>query len=204
LRHPLLGPLGLRAAGMKPAVGQAMTVRTYFFGCVSFLTLVLGSSAALAEKREGHASAALLAGYGTTNDENVLGLGAGVRLGYSFGFGLYTGVVGLAHLGTHDGDSPRNHSQSVRAELGYELHLQPIVLRPSLRAGVAYVTTSFDENGSFVSPDVGLGISLLYPIGRCFVGADFDARTLTRPVHNGDNYYSHLSAAGYATLGYNF
>ena len=68
--HPLLGPLGLRGPGMKPAVGQVMMVRTYFFGCVSFLTLVLGSSAALAEKREGHASAALLAGYGTTNDEN--------------------------------------------------------------------------------------------------------------------------------------
>jgi len=190
-------------AGMKPAVGQAMMTWTYFAG-VTFLTLVLSSSAALAEEREGHASAALLAGYGTTNQENVIGFGAGVRLGYSFGFGLYTGVVGLAHLGTHEGDSPRNHSQSVRAEAGYDFHLQPILLRPSLRAGVAYVSTSYDDKGSFVSPDLGLGISLLYPIGRCFIGADFDARLLTRPVHNGDFYYSHLSAAGYATLGYNF
>ena len=177
--------------------------RTYL-GCVSVLSLILSSSAALAEEREGHASAALLAGYGTTNQENVIGFGAGVRLGYSFGFGLYTGVVGLAHLGTHEGDSPRNHSQSVRAEAGYDFHLQPILLRPSLRAGVAYVSTSYDDKGSFVSPDLGLGISLLYPIGRCFIGADFDARLLTRPVHNGDFYYSHLSAAGYATLGYNF
>jgi len=180
-----------------------MMPRTYF-ACVSFLTLVLSSSGAFAEEREGHASAALLVGYGTTNHENVLGLGAGVRFGYSFGFGLYTGVIGLAHLGTHHEDSPRNHSQSVRGELGYELRLDHIVIRPSLRAGVAHVTTSFDEQGSFVSPDLGLGLSLLYPIGHCFVGADFDARMLTRSVHNGDNLYPHVSAAGYATLGYDF
>ena len=180
-----------------------MMTRTYF-GCVSFLTVILSSGAALAEKRKGQASAALLAGYGTTNNENVIGLGAGVRLGYSFGFGLYTGVVGLAHLGTHDGDSPRNHSQSVRGELGYELHLQPIVLRPSLRAGVAHVSTSFDNRGGFVTPDVGLGFSLLYPVGDWFIGADAETRALTGMVRQSDNYHSHVTAAAYATLGYTF
>lgn len=180
-----------------------MKTSTYF-AWVSFVTLVLGTNAAFAEKRDGHTSIALLAGYGMTNDENVLGLGAGVRFGYSFGFGLYTGVVGLAHLGTHQEDSPRNDSESVRAELGYELHLSPVVLRPSLRAGVAHVTTSFDEQGSFVSPDLGLGVALLYPIGNCFIGADFDTRMLTRNVENGDNFYPHVTAAVYATVGYNF
>jgi len=165
------------------------------------------ATATSASASEGGPSLALLLGYGVSTPEpNLLGPGLGFRAGYTFDSGIYVGVLGLAHLGSHDeGESEvRHHAQSARAELGYDFSIFRLTLRPSLRAGGALVTTARDVDGRFVSPELGVGMTLMIPLGRVFLGADLEGRFFTRLVNNGDNSYSVVSVGAYGTLGYRF
>ena len=178
-----------------------------FAALLAFSCLALLAFPAFAADPEGHVSLGLLAGYGVATEPNVLGPGAGVRLGYTFPFGLYTGVVGLAHLGTQDDgepNTPHHRAQSLRAELGYDIHVPYFTLRPALSFGAARVDTTRDDVRHFITPDFGLGLSLLHPIGHYFIGASAEARYLSRPVHNGDDFFPIETFAAYGTVGYTF
>jgi hypothetical protein len=146
-------------------------------------------------------------GFGTTFDEsNVLGPGIGARVGYAAESGLYIGLLGLAHFGSHDEFEPEveHYSESLRLELGYAIEIFPLELRPSFRVGVARVTTARDVDGRFSSPDVGVGATLLVRLSGPFVGFDTEARYFPRAVDNGDNAYVITTAAVYAVGGYRF
>ena len=98
----------------------------------------------------------------------------------------------------------RHYSESLRLELGYAIEIFPLELRPSLRVGMARVTTPRDVDGRFWSPDVGFGATLLVRLSGPFVGVDTEARYLLRAVDNGDNAYVITTAAVYAVGGYRF
>jgi hypothetical protein len=175
-------------------------------GFLAAAAVISTSTTTFASERDGGASIELLAGYGISGDANVLGPGLGLRTGYTFDVGLYTGILGLAHLGSSDPGEPdvRHHAQSVRGELGYAFSLPVLTLRPSLRAGVAFVTTTRDVDDGFTSPDLGIGVTLLVPIGSFLLGADVEGRIFTRLVDNGDNFYQITTLGAYAVAGYVF
>jgi hypothetical protein len=172
------------------------------------LILILGLSpaSALASESDEGASIALLAGYGQSSGENVLGWGAGFRAGYRLDFGLYLGALALAHLGSSDEGEPdvKHHAQSVRGEVGYEFRIEKLYLRPTLRAGAALVTTARDVDGEFVSPDAGLGLTVLQRLDDWLVGIDAEGRVFTRLVDNGDNAYQIATLGGYLSFGRQF
>jgi hypothetical protein len=172
------------------------------------LTLVFSASLTSASQSHGGGSIAALLGYGVTtgNNANLLGPGLGFRAGYSCPCGLYAGALTVLHVGSHDPGEPeaRHRAQSLRAELGYEFWIAPVTLRPTLRVGAAWVKTVRDVDGHFVSPDLGLGLTLLVPIDRWFIGVDADARYLSRLVQNGDNLYVNTTLASYLTAGLAF
>jgi hypothetical protein len=172
------------------------------------LALALTLGATLTSASQSGVSVAALLGYGVTTSHgaNLLGPGLGLRAGYTCGCGLYAGALASLHLGSHDPDEPdvRHRAQGVRAELGYEFDLHVLALRPTLRAGAGFVSTPRDVDGHFVSPDLGLGLTLLVPLDSFFIGADADARLFSRPVDNGDNLYSNLTVASYLTAGLSF
>jgi len=70
--------------------------------------------------------------------------------------------------------------------------------------GAAWITTPRDVEGSFGSPDLGLGLTLLVPVESARLGVDAEARMFTRLVDNGDNAFSIASVAAYAVAGYAF
>jgi hypothetical protein len=150
--------------------------------------------------------AAALAGYGVSSGVNVIGPGLGLRLGCLADPGVYLGALGLVHFGSSDeGESDvRHYSQSVRLELGYEIDLGPLDLRPALRGGLTHVRTPRDIDGRFWSPDLGLGVTVLVQLDGPFLGFDVDARFLTRLIENGDTLFSIAAVAGYWVVGYRF
>jgi len=156
-------------------------------------------------------SMAALLGYGTSGDEergkpNVLGLGGGLRVGVTLRQRAYLGVLGLLHAGTSDAweRTQRHRLHSVGAELGYVARIETITLRPSLRAGAAFVFTTRDVDDYFGSAFAGVGLTVLHPIQHVLLGIDVEARVLERPVNNGDNEYRIATLAGYLTAGYRF
>jgi hypothetical protein len=176
------------------------------FWSITVVLTVLFASPCLAANDEGGAELAGLVGHGTSGDANILGLGVGARLGYSAKARYYVGLSGLYHFGSHDDFEPeaRHHSESFRGEVGYDVHVFPLVLRPSFRAGFTHVTTTRDVDGSFLSPDLGLGATLMVRLDGPFVGLDAEARMLTRLVNNGDNMYGIVGFGVYAVGGYRF
>lgn len=183
---------------MKPA----------FFSLLFSIALAIDPARAAAT--ESAASVALLAGYGDSNQENMLGPGLGLRGGYRFESGVYAGGLVLTHLGSKDdfeddvGDGVAHHAQSLRAELGYSFGVPEIEVRPSVRAGFALATTARDLGGPFISPELGLGLTLLIPVNKVFFGVDVEGRYFSRHVSNGDASYSITSLGAYATVGYQF
>jgi hypothetical protein len=152
------------------------------------------------------AEVAALAGYGVSNDPNVIGPGLGLRFGGVASYGFYLGLSGLVHFGSSDEGEPDVHhySQSLRAELGYEIDLGPLDVRPTLRAGGSHVTTPRDVSGSFWSPELAAGATLLVRLDGPYVGFDAEARVLTRLVQNGDTLYTVSGIAAYWVAGYRF
>jgi len=168
--------------------------------------LVAHPREALASESDGGAEVAGLLGYGASSEPNVLGLGLGLRLGVVASYGLYVGAAGLVHFGSSDEGEPdvRHYSQSLRVEVGYEIELGPLDLRPTLRAGGSHVTTPRDVNGAFWSPELALGATVLVRLDGPYLGFDAEARYLTRLVVSGDTQYSIGGIAAYWVIGYRF
>jgi hypothetical protein len=181
--------------------------RAKTIGLLVLTASVLYAPAGVAAERRGGIEAAAMAGYGTSNEPNIVGPGLGLRFGYGGRARWYVGALGLVHFGSSDRNEPDVHhySQSVRFELGYGIDLAPpLELRPSLRAGFTHVTTPRDVDGSFWSADLGLGATLLVRLDGPFLGLDVEVRYLPRLVNNGDNMFTLASVAGYWVFGYRF
>ncbi|HET9931033.1 MAG TPA: hypothetical protein VFQ35_10110 [Polyangiaceae bacterium] len=148
------------------------------------LTL-LGTGAAHAEESPtaGHASAGALLGYGF---KDGVGLGLGVRGGYTLPQNVYLGGTFVYHLGKSEstplGDASV-HLYYFGVEGGYDIYAAPVVIRPYVGLGAATATASI-PGGSFggvtipeqTSSDTKFGVwpgaTVMYPIGKAFVGAD--------------------------------
>lgn len=183
-----------------------MAIRLTVIGALVLATLVVLPHEALASESDGGAEVAGLVGYGSSSDPDVIGPGLGLRFGALARYGLYVGVAGLVHFGSSDEGEPdvRHYSQSLRFELGYEIDLGPLDLRPMLSIGGSHVTTPRDVSGAFWSPEVALGAMVLVRLDGPYLGFDAEARYLTRLVVNGDTQYSIGGIAAYWVVGYRF
>ena len=141
----------------------------------------------------GSVELALLLGYGSTGDPNVLGLGGGLRAGYIFSeLTFYAGALGQLQAGTTDPGEPNveHYAHAAGLEVGYDISGRgPLHGRPTLRGGLAYVVTPRDADDHFSSPWLGLGGTFYALIGPFQAGLDLEYRMLTRPVNNGDNNF---------------
>jgi hypothetical protein len=149
-------------------------------------------------------SASAVVGYGVTlGGDRVHGFGGGVRAGDTLSVPVYVGAVGLLYAGSHDPGEPevKHSTRDVLLEGGYAFSAAPVVLRPTLRGGLAWVRTERDVDGGFVSPQLGLGVTALVHVQHFHAGLDLDARSDTRLVDNGDNAYSIATAGVYLLFG---
>lgn len=125
------------------------------------------------------------------SDLNAFGPGFGLRGGYTFGNGLHVGAFANYFIGDSEtvGDLElTGNVLQVGADLGYDLAVEQVVLRPSLGLGGAFVSASV--KGTIPDPDgegvikvdddeseqyllLAPGAQILYPIGSLFVGGDF-------------------------------
>lgn len=132
---------------------------------------------ASAHKEDKPISAGLLVGYGFSfeqGDMNRLGLGFGVRGGYTFDFGIYAGAKFVYYLGGEETTKTSN-IMTVGVEGGYKLELDPVFFLPSLELGLSMLmfddsTGILDEssNDFYLAP----GLAVIYPIDMIFVGLD--------------------------------
>lgn len=136
------------------------------------------ASAAEASPTAGHASVAGLLGYGF---EDGVKLGLGVRGGYTLPMNVYVGGTFVYHLG--ESEEAGGFESSVNlyyfgVEGGYDLNVEPVVIRPYLGLGAATASVSVSGTGAF---DVDTsetrfaawpGATVIYPFGSAFVGGD--------------------------------
>lgn len=150
----------------------------------------------------GHGSVGALLGYGF---KDGLGLGLGVRGGYTLPMNLYLGGTFVYHLGKSEstpfGDTKVN-VYYFGVEGGYDIAAGPVVVRPYLGLGAATAKASF-PGGSVAgislpggdSSDTKFalwpGATVLYPIDNFFVGGD--ARFL---IVDNFNAFSLFATAG--------
>lgn len=127
----------------------------------------------------GHASAALLLGDGF---KDGVGLGLGVRGGYTLPMNVYLGGTFMYHFGKSEGDFSE-HLYYFGVEGGYDIYAAPVIIRPYLGLGAATATASVPDQsfggvtiagGSTSDTKFGVwpGVTALYPINNFFVGAD--------------------------------
>lgn len=132
-------------------------------------------------------SLGLLLGYALDFEEgdvNPFGFGFGLRGGYTLNMGLYLGGHFVYFLGeSYDmaGGEASINVITIAAEVGYDLNLQPIVIRPSLLLGLGLSSVSVKMEAMGVSMDesetetdlfLGPGASVIYPLDGFFIGAD--------------------------------
>ncbi len=131
----------------------------------------------------GHASAAGLLGYGF---KDGVGLGFGVRGGYTLPQNVYLGGTFVYHLGKSEstpyGDASV-HLYYFGVEGGYDIYAAPVVIRPYVGLGAATASASIpggnfggvsipSQSSSDTKFGVWPGASVIYPIGKAFVGGD--------------------------------
>ena len=147
--------------------------------------LLLGAAPAHAEESPtaGHGSAAALLGYGF---KDGVGVGLGVRAGYTLPMNVYLGGTFVYHLGKSENDGFGDASVKLYyfgVEGGYDIPAGPVVVRPYLGLGAATVKFSAPNinlggfgSTSLSSSDTKFalwpGATVLYPIGPAFVGGD--------------------------------
>ena len=171
-------------------------IRTQIIAGTVCLLSLFAAGAAHAEESPtaGHASVAGLLGYGF---KDGVGLGLGVRGGYTLPMNVYIGGTLVYHLGKSEGGFSE-HIAYVGVEGGYDLVAGPVVVRPYVGLGDAIVTVKSDVpgfgsiSGSSGNFAVWPGASVLYPLGSAFVGGD--ARFL---IVNDFNAFSLFATAGY-------
>jgi hypothetical protein len=123
----------------------------------------------------------------------MLGFGLGGRGGIGL-FGLYAGVEGMYYFGGSQ-DGVKAHSDLYGVDLGYNLKLPFVTIRPMLGIG------NFTATGSFGGASVGIiggtsvsvpaasdsksslylqpGVTALVSLGLLYVGADVNALIIT-------------------------
>jgi hypothetical protein len=131
--------------------------------------------------------AGLLAGYGVHGDPNFLGVGLGFRVGYAMPSNLYIGGTFIYHLGSsQDYGTSILGDESVKfgiyyfgAEVGYDLYLGPVILRPMAGIGLATAHASVCLGGTCASGTgssnlyIAPGAVLMFPVtSSIFIGAD--------------------------------
>jgi hypothetical protein len=145
------------------------------FGATCLFTLLGAATAHAAESpTAGHASVAGLLGYGF---EDGVNLGLGVRGGYTLPMNVYLGGTFVYHFGESQ-DLPFGVEASTNlfylgVEGGYDIAVDPVVIRPYLGVGLANATVSVGDVSESESRFAAWpGGTLIYPIGNAFVGGD--------------------------------
>jgi hypothetical protein len=143
----------------------------------------LASAPVLAQEKSptaDHGSVGALLGYGF---KDGVGLGLGVRGGYTLPMNLYLGATFVYHLGKSQSTPVGDVSVNIfylGVEGGYDIAAGPVVVRPYLGLGPAFAHASVPNiaglsgGGSTTSSKFGIwpGAALLYPIQNFFIGAD--------------------------------
>jgi len=151
----------------------------------------------------GKFAVAPLLGYGS----NYFGLAIGARAGYTLPAKVYVGGTLMYHFGStygyggyYGGASISSHALYPAGEVGYDIHVGPVTIRPYAGVGIAFVTASSSYLGNDVS-ETNSSL-LLYPgatahwnIPRSnfFVGGDTRMLILTR---GGDPSFGFYATAG--------
>lgn len=146
-------------------------------GCI---VVTLAASPAQAEEGDptaGKGSIGALVGYGFKGGTNF---GFGARGGYTLPANVYLGATFLYHLGKSVGAADTS-LYYLGVEGGYDIAVNPVVIRPYLGFGRAVATIDMPENVSLGitanksdTPYLGFwpGVTAIHPMGRFFVGLD--------------------------------
>lgn len=149
------------------------------------------------------------AGNETKDGVGTQGVGIGLRGGYTLPMKVYVGAAFVYHLGGSNEANQVKYTGStlyLGPEVGYDLELGPVIIRPYVGLGYGSVkakaeaggTTLLDrsEGGFAVWP----GVMARYPVDAFFVGADARYALVT-----GTDKITNAGGAGvFATVGMNF
>jgi hypothetical protein len=153
-------------------------------GVVGLISLVAVLPAQAQEApTAGHGSVGALLGYGF---KDGVGLGFGVRGGYTLPMNLYLGGTFVYHLGKSESTPLGDITTKIYyfgVEAGYDIAAGPVVIRPYAGVGDATATATIPgfSFGGITSPSVTAssskfgfwpGATLIYPMGGFFVGGD--------------------------------
>jgi hypothetical protein len=147
-------------------------------------------------------SVAPLLGYGT----NDFKLGIGARAGYTFKTPVYVGGTFLYHFGADNilvGPGITEASSRLyypAAEVGYDIGIGPVLVRPYGGAGFLFTRTSITTNGVSASDTKsslmiypGATAQFIFPRSPVFVGGDM---RLLLPIENEGASFSLFATAG--------
>lgn len=137
------------------------------------------------------------------------GVGIGVRGGYTLPMKVYVGAAFVYHLGgSKDAEQVKYTGSTLYLgpEVGYELELGPVIVRPYVGLGYGSVKAKAEAGGTTILDRSEGGFALWpglmarYPIDAFFVGADarYALVTGTDKITNGGG------AGVFATVGMNF
>jgi hypothetical protein len=178
-----------------------------------------------AEEEENEAtkpfSAAALAGFGFSEGPDSQGIGFGARAGYLTTSGIYLGATAVYHLGgrpenkvvTAKEDEARKGATDINdakafyvgGEVGLNLAVGPLVMRPYAGLGVHVVRTHHKEAApenvviesdlTDIGPYIAPGFTALYPLfGGFFAG--IDTRYVITPFESGARGVSLFATVG--------
>ncbi len=138
-----------------------------------------------------------------TGFSDRMGIGTGLKAGYTFPNRIYVGGLMNYHFGKsleYAGSEISTRSYYLGPEAGYDVGLGKVILRPVVGLGYAFSRESVSGNAAAQVADstntnsrvyVAPGASVHYPIGNFFVGGD--ARYM---VMTGDNALTLFGSGG--------
>jgi hypothetical protein len=159
----------------------------------------------------------LKAGAGSTpsnipsSSPNPLGFGLGGRAGVGL-FGFYGGVQAMYYFGGQT-DGISVHSAQYGGELGYNLKIAILTIRPQLGIGNFTATTSgavsaggvtISGSGSQSSLYLEPGVTGLVSLGTFYVGADVNALLLTSMPQSGGGNGLDVAITAHGQVGVRF
>lgn len=137
-------------------------------------------------------SVAPIVGYAT----NHLNLGVGARVGYTIPQHVYLGATFVYHFGESAGDLASVHVFYPAGEVGYDLHLQDVTIRPYAGAGLLVAqATVLGQSATDTAFGFYPGLNANYEIPKspAFVGADMRLLFSSR---GGDPSFGAFAVAG--------